>query len=180
MQRVMILGCAGTGKSTLARALGLRLGLPVVHLDTLYWRPGWVEPEAESFRSKVVEATAGDRWITDGNFAGHTFDLILPRADTVLFVSQPRWLCFARVILRMLRDRGKRRPDLAEGCFERLGWRDRDFLMWMWNFERVSRPRIEALLAGCAAPVTRLDGDRAIARFLVLAGPGATKPRFAG
>ena len=92
MQRIVILGCSGAGKSTFAQALGARLGLPVVHLDALFWRPGWKEPEPESFRMAVAAAVAGDAWITDGNYAGRTFDLLLPRADAVLFVHQPRWL----------------------------------------------------------------------------------------
>lgn len=63
MQRIVILGNAGSGKSTLARALGKRLDLPVVHLDTLFWEPGWVEPDAEQFRLRVSEAIATDAWI---------------------------------------------------------------------------------------------------------------------
>jgi hypothetical protein len=60
MRRVVILGCSGAGKSTFARALGARLGVPVVHLDALFWRPGWVEPENKAFRAAVAAAIAGD------------------------------------------------------------------------------------------------------------------------
>lgn len=60
MQRIVILGNAGSGKSTLARTLGSRLGLSVVHLDKLFWQPGWVEPDAEQFRDRVRAAVVGD------------------------------------------------------------------------------------------------------------------------
>ena len=84
MQRIVILGNAGSGKSTLARALGQRLGLPVVHLDTLFWEPGWIEPEADRFRARVRAALASETWICEGNYARRTFDLRLPRADLIL------------------------------------------------------------------------------------------------
>lgn len=66
MQRIVILGNAGSGKSTLARELGRRLQLPVVHLDRLFWEPGWVEADNEVFRSRVRQAVCGDAWICEG------------------------------------------------------------------------------------------------------------------
>jgi len=163
MRRVVILGCSGSGKSTLARALGERLDVPVVHLDALFWRPGWKEPDNEGFRARLAIAIAGDAWITDGNFVGRTFDLRLPRADQVIYVDQPRRVCLWRVLKRWWTDRGKTRPDLAEGCSENLNW---DFLEWVWTFERKSRQRIQAEAARYRVPTITLSGDKAVADFL--------------
>jgi len=164
MRRVVILGCSGSGKSTFARAMGERLGLPVVHLDALFWSPGWVEPEDnEVFRAKVAAAVAGDAWITDGNYVGRTFDLRLPRADAVIFLDQPRRICLWRIFRRWWTDRGKRRADLAEGCYENLDW---DFTAWAWTFEKKSRPRIEQVVAAYKVPMITLRGDREAAAFL--------------
>ena len=65
MKRIVILGPAGSGKSTLARRLGKRLDAPVVHLDALYWGPGWKALPIETFRSRLAKAIYGDTWITD-------------------------------------------------------------------------------------------------------------------
>ena len=73
MQRIVILGNAGSGKSTLARALGKRLGVAVVHLDTLFWEPGWVEPDAAQFRERVRDALTTEAWVCEGNYARRTF-----------------------------------------------------------------------------------------------------------
>ena len=163
MQRVVILGCSGAGKSTFARALGARLGLPVVHLDALFWQPGWKEPENEAFRAAVASAIAGDAWITDGNYVGRTFDLRLPRADTVIFIDQPRWLCVFRILWRWLTSFGRVRADLATGCPETF---DRTLLLWAWNFRRQSQPRILEMAGRYSMPITHLRGNTAIARFL--------------
>lgn len=90
MQRIVILGNAGSGKSTLARTLGQRLNLPVVHLDTLFWEPGWVEPDADQFRTRVHEAINADSWVCEGNYARRTFDLRLPRTDLIIWLDTPR------------------------------------------------------------------------------------------
>ena len=163
MRRVVILGCSGAGKSTFARALGARLGAPVVHLDALFWRPGWVEPENQPFRAAVKAAIAGDAWVTDGNYVGRTFDLRMPRADAVLFIDQPRWLCVYRILWRWLTAFGRRRPDLAEGCAENFDW---DFFLWTWTFNAKSKPRILAAAAAYPTPVTVLNGDAGMRRFL--------------
>ena len=85
-KRILILGPSGAGKSTLARRIGDRLALPVVHLDALYWTPGWAPSEAVLFRARVAEVAARDAWIIDGNYSNH-LDLRLPRAEAVIWLD---------------------------------------------------------------------------------------------
>ncbi|MCP1419172.1 adenylate kinase family enzyme [Pseudomonas laurylsulfativorans] len=166
MQRIVILGNAGSGKSTLARALGKRLGLPVVHLDTLFWEPGWIEPDAGQFRTRVNTAIAADAWVCEGNYARRTFDLRVPRADLIIWLDTPRLTCFFRVILRSVLNRP--RPDLPAGCTEKLDRAFLTFLKFVWNFDRGYRPGIEAvrLATGPRIAVLHLRGSRQIAAFL--------------
>lgn len=166
MQRIVILGNAGSGKSTLADALGKHLGLPVVHLDTLFWEPGWVEPDAEQFRERVRRAVATDGWVCEGNYARRTFDLRLPRADVVIWLDTPRLTCLRRVIVRSVMDRP--RPDLPAGCRERLDRAFLTFLKFIWQFDRGYRPGIEAVRLAMAphVPAMHLRGSRQIAAFL--------------
>jgi adenylate kinase family enzyme len=163
MQRVVILGNSGVGKSTFARALGEKLGLPVVHLDALFWRPGWTDPDPQEFRDAVAAAVARERWVTEGNFVGRTFDLRLPRADTVIYIEQPDWLCLYRVIWRWLTAFGRARPDLAPGCRERF---DPTFMLWVWNFRRQTQPRVMEAVSRYPTPITVQHGDAGMARFL--------------
>ena len=148
-QRIMIIGCGGAGKSTLARQLGELLDLPVIHLDTHFWQPGWVEmPKAEWLRT-VETLTQGDRWIIDGNYTG-TLHIRFAAADTVLFLDYSRWLCLWRVIGRIVRYYGQTRPDLGPGCQERFDWSIFPFIRWVCiDFPRRSRVRIMKLLEQC-------------------------------
>jgi adenylate kinase family enzyme len=166
MQRIVILGNSGSGKSTLARQLGQRLNVPVVHLDTLFWEPGWVEPDAEVFRARVRAAMTPDTWVCEGNYARRTFDLRLPRADLIIWLDTPRVTCFKRVVLRSALNRP--RADLPVGCTEKLDRAFLSFLNYVWNFERSTRPGIEAmrLAVGPRIPVVHLRGARQIAGFL--------------
>lgn len=129
MQRIVILGNAGSGKSTLARALGKRLGVAVVHLDTLFWEPGWVEPDAAQFRERVRDALTTEAWICEGNYARRTFDLRLPSADLIIWLDTPRLSCLRRVIVRSVLNRP--RPDLPAGCREQLDQAFLDFLKFV-------------------------------------------------
>lgn len=99
LRRVAIIGCGGAGKSALARALGDRLGLEVVHLDRLYWRPGWVPTPSAEWRAMVAAVARRERWIADGHYGG-TLDLRLAAADTVLFLDLPRRTTVAGVLGR--------------------------------------------------------------------------------
>jgi adenylate kinase family enzyme len=138
MRRVLIIGSAGAGKTTLARQIGTRLDLPVIHLDRHFWNPGWVETPRDEWARQVDELVAGDRWVMDGNYGG-TIDRRIRAADTVLFLDYSRVLCLGRVLRRWWRHRGRQRPDLPEGCLEKI---DAEFLLWIWNYRRRSRPRI--------------------------------------
>lgn len=110
-RRVVVTGLAGSGKSTFAVALAARTGLPVIHLDLSFWKPGWVEPSEAEWREEQRGVLAGDAWIADGNYR-ETLDLRLERADTVVVLDMPWWLCSGRALLR-----GFRMPDeLPEGC----------------------------------------------------------------
>jgi adenylate kinase family enzyme len=166
MQRIVILGNSGSGKSTLARLLGERLGVPVVHLDALFWQPGWVEPDNEAFRARVREAVSADSWVCEGNYSRRTFDLRLPRADLVIWLDTGRLTCLTRVIVRNLTNRP--RPDLPADCPEKLDREFLTFLSYVWNFERTSRPSLEAARLAIApqVPVVHLRGARQIADFL--------------
>ena len=166
MQRVVILGNAGSGKSTLARELGKRLGAPVVHLDRLFWEPGWVEPDNDSFRARLQQAIASDTWVCEGNYSRRTFDLRLPRADLIIWLDTPRTTCLRRVLMRSLLDRP--RPDKPAGCKEKLDRAFLNFLSYCWNYDRVNRPRIEAeqRAIGPHVPVIHLRTAREVADFL--------------
>jgi len=163
LRRIVIIGCPGSGKSTLARRLGQRLGLPVVHLDVLFWRPGWKEPDRDDFRARVANAHAGNVWISDGSYAADTFELRLPRADSLIILERPRSLCLVRVLWRSLSRR--KRPDLPTGCPEQLEW---SFIKFLWRFDKVTWPRIEAarIAHGRDVPVIRLRSERETAAFL--------------
>lgn len=168
MQRIVIVGCAGTGKSTLARRLGERLNIPVVHLDALNWQPGWQALPPNVFRAQLAEAISGDAWITDGNYALLTFDLRLPRADLIIWVERPPLHCLWRVFRRALRSLFSTHEHLAAGCPERFDRRFWDRLRYILHFNRINRPRIEAARQthGPHVPVVVLRSDRDIAAFL--------------
>jgi adenylate kinase family enzyme len=164
MRRIVILGCSGAGKSTLARRLGERLGLPVIHLDALFWEPGWVEGDKARFREKVAQAVAGDGWVCEGGYAS-TYDLRFPLADTIVWLERPRWLCLWRVTTRWLTHIGRTRADMAPGCPEKV---DLAFYRFIWNWETRTRAKIEAGLAQYAPDTRRtvLRSDAEIETFL--------------
>jgi adenylate kinase family enzyme len=119
MKRIMIIGCSGSGKSTFSRKLNKLTQIPLVHLDQKYWKSNWVEPSKEAWRKTISEVVKEDQWIMDGNFSG-TWDLRIPRADTIIFLDQPTYVCLYRVLKRIISNYGKTRPDMPAGCPERF------------------------------------------------------------
>jgi adenylate kinase family enzyme len=143
MQRVLVIGSGGAGKSTFATRLGERTGLPVIHLDALFWRAGWRETPRDEWARVVSGLLERDAWVMDGNYGG-TLDARFTACDTVIFLDLPRRVCLWRVVRRWWRHRGRTRPDMADGCDERLTL---EFVQWVWQYPATRRPGILARLA---------------------------------
>ena len=118
---MVVTGLAGSGKSTLSIALAAKTGLPLIHLDLHYWKPGWTDPSDAEWREKQREVLAGDAWIADGNYH-ETLDLRLELADSIVVLDLPWWQCSGRALRRGFKMPG----ELPAGChysrFHR--WRD--------------------------------------------------------
>ena len=138
MKKIAIIGSGGSGKSTLARRLGEFLKIEVFHLDALFWKPGWVGTSKDEQKLVQSELVEHESWIFDGNYGG-TMEIRLNNADTIIFLDMPRTICAYRVIKRRLQYRNKTRPDMGEGCEEKL---DLEFLKWVWEYPKTKKPVI--------------------------------------
>lgn len=142
MRKVLVIGPGGAGKSTLATQLGELLNIEVLHLDKFYWHPGWIETPKSEWLETVEELVRRDSWVMDGNYSG-TLDVRYQACDTVIFLDISRTICLWRVIKRAIMYRRNSRPDMAEGCPERLTL---EFILWIWNYPRRTRPKIVRML----------------------------------
>lgn len=166
MQRVMIVGQSGSGKSTLAREMHKRLGLPVIHIDTIHWQPGWIERALDEKTRLCREAEAQDRWIFEGGHSA-TWNNRVARADLLIWIDRPSIVRFWRVLLRTLIQRGGPRPDLPEDCPEQLGNLLRLF-SYMWTTRKSARAKMKQIAATAPSTcrVVRLRSDRQTRLFL--------------
>lgn len=164
MERVMIIGCGGAGKSTLARQLGEKTGLPVVHLDQIWWKPGnWQHMERAEFDTIMNREMGKPRWIMDGNF-NRTMETRLDKCDTVIYLDYDRITCLLSWIKRVISNWGKARPDMAEGCAE---WFDPEMAGWIWNFNKTHRKKYYAMLeAQTGKTVYIFKNRRQVRKFL--------------
>ena len=137
MERIVIIGCGGAGKSTLARQLGKKLNIPVVHLDKLWWNPGWIEKSQEEFDELHRQELSKEKWIMDGNF-NRTMPERIARCDTVIYLDFSRWACLRGMFHRVIRNYGKHRPDMGGNCKERF---DPEFVKWIWEYNQLNRVR---------------------------------------
>ena len=120
MQRVAIVATAsGCGKTTVGRALAAVLGAPFVELDAIHWQAGWTELDAAELRRRVEPLVERDAWVVDGAYRGKLGDLVLERADTVVWLDLPRGVWLPRLVLRTLR-RALTREELWNGNRESL------------------------------------------------------------
>jgi len=142
MKRVCVIGCGGAGKSTFSKTLALKINLPLIHLDTLFWKAGWIEEEQKIFDQKLSNALAGEKWIIDGNFQ-RTMPVRFEKTDTIFWLDYPTWRCLYGVFKRLFTEYGQTRSDMAEGCKESFDW---PFLKYVLNFRKKTRPQILNIL----------------------------------
>ncbi|WP_102027686.1 DNA topology modulation protein [Salirhabdus sp. Marseille-P4669] len=138
MKKIALIGSGGSGKSTFSKQLGAKFHIKVWHLDQLLWKSNWTPTSREEQIQIQKELVKEEEWIIDGNY-NSTLDIRLEAADTILFFDLPRTVCVYRVLKRMIKYRNQTRPDMAEGCREKL---DFHFLKWIWNFPKSKRPNL--------------------------------------
>lgn len=137
MNRIMVIGvAAGVGKSTFARKLGEALDISVCHLDRLYWKPGWVEASLDEFAFTQKEVVKQDQWIIDGNYS-NTFDIRTEKADTIIYLELPLYVCLYRVLKRYITNLGRTRSDIGEGCKEKIDWEFITFILTTYGPRKV-------------------------------------------
>jgi adenylate kinase family enzyme len=172
--RVVVVGSSGSGKSTMARALSLALGLPHVEMDALNWTAGWrdlVVHEPDEFYRRVTEAAAGEAWVMDGNYS-KARRAAWPRATAFIWMDPERWVVMRQVIWRSF-SRAMTRRELWPGTGNReqfSRWLDKGHpIRWAWDNFAMNRERYGKLFAGGTfegRPAYRV-GNRSEARRLI-------------
>lgn len=155
--KLLLIGSPGAGKSTVARRLSHELGLPLLHLDKVWHAMDYSEDARQQFKQTVEDfMTSQDNWLIDGNYANR-LPQRLAKADAVIWLDFPRWLCCYRVIKRSLLTRlfRAKRPDMAEQFKERFDREYLDFLQFVWSFQKTTTPKIEQALAHFSGRVYR-------------------------
>lgn len=156
MQRVLVVGSPGSGKSMFAKKLSAITGISMVSLDALFWRSGWTPSEDADFGRRVTEATNAPHWVMEGNYLSHAGMLRRERADTVIWLDLPRMTCMIGVMIRTTTSHGRVRPEMSPGCPERF---DAEFLHYVWTFRQKQRPQLARFLEG-------LRSDQRLIRFV--------------
>jgi len=186
--RIAVVGSSGSGKTTVASKLAERLALPLVELDALYWKPGWVGAEDEEFLAAVRSETAGEAWVVAGNYS-RTWPVYWPRVETVVWLDLPLRVCLGRLVRRSWR-RSRERELLWGTNTERFWrqlklWNPNDSLL-TWTVTRRGDLARRVMREGgpdgmAAGRVVRLRSREDVEEFVQLAAPsGATSPTMAG
>ena len=141
LKKIIVIGCPGSGKSRFARALHDKTGIPLIHLDMLYWNADRTTVEKSVFLERLYSALDGETWIIDGNYIS-TMEKRLSACDTVFFLDYPTEMC-----LRGVRERrGAVRTDMPWIETED----DPEFIEYIKGFNESQRPNILSLLERCS------------------------------
>ena len=164
--KIAILGYSGSGKSTLAKRLGELYGLPVLHLDTVEFLPNWEKRELSEKQRIVADFMRdNDGWVIDGNYSKLFREERLEQADMIVMLLFDRFCCLRRVIKRYRTFKGKTRPDIGDGCAEKL---DAEFVWWVLHDGRTKSKRAgyNAIREKYPDKVTVLKNQRQLDEFL--------------
>lgn len=144
MNRVMILGASGTGKTTLCRNLGEKCQMEVLHLDSIYWKKNWQHIEKHDFDVYMKQFfQKHDKWVIDGNYMNnHHFEMRLQLADTIIFLDFGTQISLKGIFERARNYKHRNRSDMAEGCIEGI---DQEFLHYVASFEKKGH-KIKAII----------------------------------
>lgn len=142
-KKITVMGCPGSGKSTLSKRLAKEYNLPLVHLDTIYWGNNWTNISDDEFDKRLEDEMSKDSWIIDGNY-NRTIERRIEKSDTIIYLDYSRLTCITGVIRRIIKNRKIVRSDMGEGCFENF---DLEFIKFIWKFNSENRERYYAILS---------------------------------
>lgn len=145
-RRVSVIGCSGSGKSTLAKQIADARGLDYIQSDALFWMPGWVQTPKPVFLQQLEERVLTDGWALDGNIVGRE-QIVLPRADTVIWLDYPRRFVMRRLLARTIRRAWNKEPIFHDNTESwRMSFASKDsILLYAWQSHPRIRQQYEAL-----------------------------------
>lgn len=130
-KRICVIGRPGSGKSTFAVKLAKKTGLPLVHLDQIWWKENWVESTREEFDRKLAEKLAMDSWIIEGDYS-RTLKMRCAKADILYVYDLPKVQSVFGYLKRAVKNWGTSRADMPENCIEKIEW---EFIKYIWNYK---------------------------------------------
>ncbi len=160
LMKIAILGFSGCGKSTLARILGEKYRCPVLHLDSVQFSSNWVEREQNVKKAEVKDfLDSNDKWVIDGNYSNLEQERRLKEADKIIILELNRFVCLFRILKRWKMYYGTTRPDMAEGCNEKVDW---EFVRWVLHDGRTKKKKTSHANIAASYPhkVTRIKTVR--------------------
>ncbi len=163
-KRILVIGCPGSGKTTLSKKIAKILDLPIIHLDAFYHKPNWKEPKKHQWNKVLQDLLKRKLWVMDGNYA-ESFNLRFLRADAIIYLDYSSLRCCYRVLKRIIKYNGAKRSDMASGCVETF---DISFLKFVFMFNNINRANTYSMLEKQKhiKPIKILKSDREVNFFL--------------
>lgn len=163
--KIAIIGYSGAGKSTLADSLGGRYYCEVLHLDSLHFAPDWAERTDNEMAADVRQFLIKDNWIIDGNYSSILYQQRMEEADQIIILDFNRFHCLWRAFRRYQTYKGKVRPDMADGCYEKFDW---EFVRWiLWEGRsRKTQKRYRSIAAKYPHKTVVLKNQAQLDQFL--------------
>jgi len=167
MQRIWIIGSPGAGKTTFANIMGRKLNIPVYHNDRIFWKENWRERPANEQIETTKKIAANDKWIYEGNRFDHCqIDGRFNRCDTIIFLSVNRFTCLYRFIRRYHTYKGTVRPDIADGCIEKIDINIVKYILFEYPKKNSLRQELVTEAMTANKRVIILNGSKSIKLWL--------------
>ena len=159
MKRILIVGISGTGKTRFANILGEKLNLPVVNLDSIFWKKNWVEEDEDIVKQKIRNEIYKDTWIIEGYIEPLSLERV-KAADSVIYLDYSGYTALMGGITRSIKHRKTPRPEMPAGNVDDMGYK---FLRSL--YKREERPEIEKAIQN-SNKLIRLKSRKATNEYL--------------
>ena len=153
--KILVLGPPGSGKSTLAVKLSQELNIEAIHLDKYYWRPNWVETDKTEWKNILEQLLSKKSWAMDGNYI-FCIEERLKHANKIIYLDIPLWKSLYRIIHRWIKYRKQTRPDMGEGCIEKL---DLEFIWWAIKFPFIYKRKLMNMISNSGYVTLKSNKD---------------------